>query len=833
LEKQNSKIKNPHGKNRYSVNFFITAVLLTTALIWVQYWDYKSDSKRAVEYAQISMRESASFTFKVLYKLVKEAEEGGQILEKYFKSIKTEKGFALRMVHSEAVNVGFKRDKRQQPKWEEEKKSLNDGKIREWKTDNFLYLAMPLKANEHCRKCHYLPPEMIQKIPIGYPVGLVEFKLSLDSIKNHQAELMKHTATTIGLMLVALFVFGFIAFSHGKSIEESEKKFRYAGERFEDVALTSGEWIWEMDNKGYWIYSSSAVESVLGYRPDEVIGVSFLDFIVEEEREKFKTMMISLFRNENSFTNVENRKIRKDGKVIIAETSGTPFFDSHGDLLGYRGITRDITQAKKAEQVLRESEQKIRAIIDSITSFVYMKDLEGRYLLVNDSFLKRTGKPIDEIIGKSHFELFPKDSADIMNTADKKVIKDRLPYEYEEFVEHDGLMRAFLSIKVPLLAGSDGEPYGLVGITTDITDRKKAEIDLLEAKEKAVKATLLKDKFISLVSHDLKSPLATMLGFLRLIRSEQVEPVKEGSRLILDSAINSGEHMVHLIEDLLHLGRIKTGDIILKSEFTDAYIIGVKAMANLGFIAETKGIKLINDIPPKSRIYCDPALLHEVIQNFVTNAIKFSIKGGKVRLYMKEGTSSISVSDMGVGVREKQMEDIFSYETKTTTVGTSGERGTGLGLPLAHEIIEAHGGKITVESSVGEGSTFSACLPEVKPNILIVDDDEITRAYVRSILEPLDAEFIEADDGQEAWDIIKESPPTLVISDITMPKMDGFALLEAIRKNLDTADLPVILMTAHNEIEISEKAVELGASDFAMKPLKPEEIIPRIRRFIS
>ncbi|MEE8483874.1 MAG: hybrid sensor histidine kinase/response regulator, partial [Nitrospinota bacterium] len=216
-----------------------------------------------------------------------------------------------------------------------------------------------------------------------------------------------------------------------------------------------------------------------------------------------------------------------------------------------------------------------------------------------------------------------------------------------------------------------------------------------------------------------------------------------------------------------------------------------------------------------------------------SNAIKFSYKGGRITLFRPPGRrTAIAVKDTGTGISEKILPKLFMHEEKTTTTGTAGEKGTGLGLPFCHDIMTAHGGSLTVESAEGVGTTFYAELPPVRPKILFVDDEETIRYLFKESIHEYDLEIIEAENGEIAKRIIERDMPHLVITDISMPIMDGWELLESIRSNSKTAELPVIVLTSISDMESREKAFRMGANDFLAKPLVMEDLIPRVRRFV-
>jgi CheY-like chemotaxis protein len=217
----------------------------------------------------------------------------------------------------------------------------------------------------------------------------------------------------------------------------------------------------------------------------------------------------------------------------------------------------------------------------------------------------------------------------------------------------------------------------------------------------------------------------------------------------------------------------------------------------------------------------------------LTNAIKFCSSGDRITFFVQPGLkSAIAIRDTGNGIDERIIPNLFKHEVKTSTVGTGGERGTGLGLPYSYDILKAHGGEITVESAPGKGTVFCVMLPYVRPIALVVDDEPMALLIVRSHLERIGIEVTEAVSGEMALSAIKERHPHIVITDINMPVMDGFDLLDRLKKESATRDIPVIVMTSADG-EARDRAFRHGADDFVKKPIEAEDFIPRVRRFVG
>ncbi|MBI3793263.1 MAG: response regulator [Nitrospinae bacterium] len=288
-----------------------------------------------------------------------------------------------------------------------------------------------------------------------------------------------------------------------------------------------------------------------------------------------------------------------------------------------------------------------------------------------------------------------------------------------------------------------------------------------------------------------------------------------------------------MVDDLLDISRLQGGKMIMHTSFASAAVLSARAISGLSAVADKKGVRFVNEIPQNLALYGDVSLLQEVFNNLASNAVKFCKNGDVIRFHSPASDEgAVAITDTGVGINPKLTPDLFKHEVKTSAFGTADEPGTGFGLPLCADIVKAHGGVIDVASEQGKGSTFTIRLPRVRPSILVVDDDRPMRRLTIALLDHLGCVIREATNGAEALEQIKTARPHLILSDIQMPKMDGYGLLSELKKDSSLKDIPVILMTAFG-IEERTKAFQLGASDFIAKPVNKDELLPRVRRFIG
>ena len=358
--------------------------------------------------------------------------------------------------------------------------------------------------------------------------------------------------------------------------------------------------------------------------------------------------------------------------------------------------------------------------------------------------------------------------------------------------------------------------------------------ELSTAKERAEEANKLKDQFVTLVSHDLRSPLGAIKFGLEFIESRSSDSVNEAIKSVLVRSQATCDGLLRMIDRLLDINSLRSGRVRPQKRMvaTDQYLKSI--VDRLESLAVDKGITIEVKVPEGHKLFVDPELFAQIIQNLVGNAIKFCGKNDTITVFSSDNSPlTLEVQDTGAGMPPEMLSNLFTIDTLTTSPGTKDEKGFGYGLPLCFNVIKTHGGDITVESKIGEGSVFCLTLPETKALALVVDDQEATRIEVADYFDSMGVEVIEASNGIEALDLLAEATPHLVITDIVMPEMDGFALLKFIRNHPALENVPVIMFTSSDEVDARERAFSLGANDFVLKPIVANDFIPRVQRFVK
>jgi len=382
---------------------------------------------------------------------------------------------------------------------------------------------------------------------------------------------------------------------------------------------------------------------------------------------------------------------------------------------------------------------------------------------------------------------------------------------------------------------------GLARVFAGIIETEHEE--LRKAKEKAEEATKLKDKFVALVSHDLRSPISGVIGALGLLDTPDFNAPQQVRANLISESHKTLKGLLSLMEDLLTIGRLSTGSIRPIKKLVDVSLLAANVIESSAPHAREKGVAIDNRIPESFMVLADHAMLTEILHNLVYNAIKFCSSGDTVTIFQSpHAPAGICVQDTGPGIEEALTPHLFLHEVKTTSLGTSGETGTGFGLPMCKELAMAQGGDIRVESKEGEGALFTVSLPNPQALVMLVDDQEIQRRSIKAALEgdsPI--EFLEAENGKEALASLETVTPLLIIVDLEMPTMNGFELITKIRENRRYDEIPIIVATSsHSDGDDPEKAsrlrqkvFDLGADDFITKPVAPEDLKPRVRRLLT
>ncbi len=504
-------------------------------------------------------------------------------------------------------------------------------------------------------------------------------------------------------------------------------------------------------------------------------------------------------------------------------------------------------ERRRAEEALRTSQARLQGILDNANAFIYLKDLEGRYLLVNKAFERLIGVSEGEAIGHTNHDLVPADTADEVAGHDALVIRDNRAVETEEHLAVDGKIRTFVSVKFPL-RDEKGVPYATGGISTDITDRKRAELELIQARDEAIVATRMKSEFLANMSHEIRTPMNGLIGMSELLLEGQLEPEQREYAELLHS---SGETLVSLVNDLLDLSKIEAGKVEIDS---DDFRLGetVEDVCDLlAGRAREKGVQLsvLIDAELPDYVRGDQTRLRQVLSNLVANAVKFTSTGEvAVRAWPLVQTEvgaivSFEVRDTGIGIEAEQLERLWQPFEQADSSTTRRFGGTGLGLTIAKQLAQLMGGEIAANSVIGHGSTFLVTIPfDASPldsavatqedergerlhdlRLLVVDDNATNRRIISHHAHSWLMRPDEAETGAEALELLRTAaeegePFDVVVTDLHMPGMDGLELARAIGADETLQGMRLILLSSG--LDERKAARGAGFEDYIPKPVR-------------
>jgi PAS domain S-box-containing protein len=409
--------------------------------------------------------------------------------------------------------------------------------------------------------------------------------------------------------------------------------------------------------------------------------------------------------------NTEEKETHPNRPDTWVSTIKLPLTDNNGNIIGTFGISRDVTKRKQAEEELAQEQYLMRTLMDNLPDHIYFKDHESHFLRVNKALAQFLGlNDPAQAIKKTDFDFFTGEHAQQAYEDEQKIIRTGQLLSTEEKETHHDRPDTWVStIKLPL-SDKDGNVIGTFGISRDITKNKLAEEEIKLKNELLQIINSEKDKFFSILAHDLRGPLSAFVSATQIIAEEiqtmGIEEIKEITLSMKTSATN----IYSLLENLLEWSRLRRGVMDFIPEKINLKKKIEECVAVLSESARKKGIEILISIPEVIDVLADSHMFDTVIRNLISNAIKFTPVGGKVTLtagYIEDHIVEIKISDSGIGMTPELKDKLFLLNEKTSRKGTEGEPSTGLGLLLCKEFIEKHNGKIRVESEVGKGSTFS------------------------------------------------------------------------------------------------------------------------------
>ena len=627
----------------------------------------------------------------------------------------------------------------------------------------------------------------------------------------------------------------------------------------------------------------------------------------------------------SGFFSEEYRIIRPDGTIRWIWGRCFPLKNASGKIEQMAAIAEDISDRKIAEIALKESEQRLRAS-ESLLSAMFERSVVGMAITDADGKFIRTNPFYQQMVGYSENELqlmrftdnmLPEDIEDNLRLRSQVLSDESESYQMEKRLFHRNGKMIWVRTTSSKILDEVGQPPLFVGVIEDISDRKQAEKSLASAeieRQQAIddlyqlnqqletrveqrtqelqytnqqlsvanselaRATRLKDEFLANMSHELRTPLNAVLGMSEGLMTGVFGDLNERQMRSLSLIETSGRHLLELINDILDVAKIGAGKLELELSSVGIEYLCKSSLNFVKQIANQKNIQLKLSINHSIKmITVDERRMRQALINLLSNAVKFTPKGGKICLEVKlqereatELTSErsyamiFSIIDTGIGISPEDISNLFQAFVQIDSSLNRQYAGTGLGLTLVKQLVEMHGGCVSVASQVGEGSSFSIVLPyresieldksdkaeppsnsfgegynqvsnlennlAVNPLILMADDNPINIETFSNYLTSRGYRLIFASDGQEAINMTIAQNPDLILMDIQMPVLDGISAIESIRANPDINNIPIVALTALAMIGDREKCLAVGANEYLAKPVQLSHLVTVIQK---
>ncbi|MFB2833580.1 ATP-binding protein [Floridanema evergladense] len=571
-------------------------------------------------------------------------------------------------------------------------------------------------------------------------------------------------------------------------------------------------------------------------------------------------------KGEESYA-IESRMVRNDGSYYDILVSAAPLLNN-GQIVGAVASFINISDRKRAEEALRTSEERLRLALMAANQGLYDLNVQTGDAIVSPEYALMLGYEPEEFQETNAFwrdRLHPDDVA-LVYQVYQDYIAGKCDTYRVEFRQQTKLndWKWILSVGRIVSWDSEDKPLRMLGTHTDITDRKQAEAEREQllarekvAREQAEAANRIKDEFLAVLSHELRSPLNPILGWAKLLQSRSFDEQK--TMAALATIERNAKLQTQLIDDLLDVSRILQGKLGLYPNPVQLVNIVEAAIETVRLAAQAKGIQIYTIFAPSvGQVIGDSARLQQVLWNLLSNAVKFTPSGGKVEIELKQidNYAQIQVRDTGKGIDPQFLPYVFEYFRQEDGTTTRRFGGLGLGLAIVHHLVELHGGTVQAESpGQGLGATFTinlplmpvpsatlqdnpqnpqiTCLSQLK--ILVVDDEPDIKDIVSFILEQAGASVRTAQTAVEALLQIEQSLPDILVCDIGMPDIDGYMLMRQIRELPPErgGQISAIALTAYAREVDRQQALTAGFQQHISKPVEPEVLVSAIASLIT
>jgi PAS domain S-box-containing protein len=626
--------------------------------------------------------------------------------------------------------------------------------------------------------------------------------------------------------------------------------------------------------------------SILGYRRGEMPDslASWRETMHPDDRTHVTEALKSSLKSDDALFDVEYRALRKDGQWIWINTRGR-VQSRAGDFTAIRmmGTIHDISERKRAQQILQEQEQRFRQIVNGASDIIYRTDDNGHFNFVNAAAERVLQMDARTLLGRHYLTLIRDDLRGAAQEFYAEQAAQQRANSYSEFPVITGSgEEIWLGQNVQVLADERGI-IGFQGLARDITERKRMERALQDAHDRALDSARLKSEFLANMSHEIRTPMNGVIGLASLLQDTPLSPTQQA---YVDGIRTSGDALLTVINDVLDSSKIEAGMLHIESIDFELHSMVESTLQMFAEPARRKqlGLSAVIDEDVPATVCGDPNRLRQVLTNLIGNAVKFTTEGSvgiRVSNMPRRGDLAsirFEVHDTGIGMTEDVLSRVFQPFVQADSSTTRRFGGTGLGLAISKRLVELMGGIIDVRSQVGLGSTFWFAVPlhtaaevihDDRPileahtagyeatslpvwsdapvpqpvahavpangaRILVVEDNRVNQAVARGMLEGLGYSVDLAGDGIEALEAIDRRSYDAVLMDCQMPRMDGFtATAEIRRRESSAARIPIIALTAYATEGERERCLDAGMDDYLSKPVTKPDLARVLARWTT
>ncbi|HEY1032701.1 MAG TPA: ATP-binding protein [Flavipsychrobacter sp.] len=647
-----------------------------------------------------------------------------------------------------------------------------------------------------------------------------------------------------------------------------EQSVLYLASRYRTMIEDSGITILNTDANGFITFVSENAERLSGFTPSAMVGLHITQCMPHEFRDYINKIIA---RTVNGEVMEQTLEVQIYTKAHVKKWIGCQLYFMMNEDGGFKDLQFIIwdneknktlaLELEKAEERRRHQQQLLQSVIDNNPNIIYVKDLEGKYLLMNRKLKEMVDiSPDMDVSTISEEDVFKynRNSLENYRRLHRLIIENKQTMAFEETFSYKGTEKYFYIMKFPVL-DENGNTIYVCGVSVDITELKKAQLEMIDAREEALQAKEAQENFLANMSHEIRTPMNGVMGMGNLLLDTSLNDVQKE---YVQSIKESAENLLSIINDLLDFSKIKSGKFHIDvNDFNIADTVR-KAIYPLQVKAQEKDLALncLIDTGVPEVVTGDALRLQQMIINLAANAVKFTSEGAiTVKLYPIEHNDNdvllgIDVADTGIGLPADKLDKVFELYTQVDKNTSRIYGGTGLGLAIVKQLAELQNGTVSVKSEYGKGSVFTLQIPyKIKQQavkkveissaaqqtgllqgvkVLVAEDNLINQKVVLYTLKNQGADVIMTCNGKEAVETLTTDKCDIVLMDLQMPEMDGYQATTYIRNQLKL-DIPIIAMTADAMKGESDKCIDAGMQDYISKPFEPKELFEKILSFAN